>query len=583
MLTRGARYVQRNQYARSEPPSGPDGPSGPRGDREGAVPGVLQQPARAREQGSAEVFCCPGLCYRHRTGHGSLAKADAVRDGYPRLLGSAEACNITRMSKPSDKITPRAENFAQWYQDVILRADLAEPAEVVKGCMVIKPHGYAIWEILQAELDRRFKATGHKNAYFPLLIPESFLKREAEHVEGFSPELAVVTIAGGEPLEERYVIRPTSETIIGYFFARWIHSWRDLPLLINQWANVVRWELRTRMFLRTTEFLWQEGHTAHASAQEAHEEAVRMLQVYADVAEGVMAMPVIQGVKSQAERFAGAVRSYCLEAMMQNGLALQAGTSHELGQNFAKAFEIRFQNPAGELDHVWQTSWGVSTRLIGGLIMTHSDDPGLVLSPKPGANQAGVIPIYRKEQERAAILEKARELVAQLQAGGLLAEVDAREGYTPGYKFFHWEQRGIPVLLELGPRDLAADAVVVRRRDAPDKQSCPVSGLTEAVRKLLETLQAELLANARRRMQENTVRADTLEEVMEILADVNAEKGGGKFVAAHVKDDPACDVRLKEFKASVRCIPLRDDYDGPGRCIITGETVPQRAIIAKAY
>ena len=264
------------------------------------------------------------------------------------------------------KITPRAENFARWYQDVIAQAELAEPAEVVKGCMVIRPNGYAIWEKIQAELDQRFKATGHQNAYFPLLIPESFIKREAQHVEGFSPELAVVTIAGGEPLEERYVIRPTSETIIGHFYARWIKSWRDLPVLINQWANIVRWELRPRLFLRTTEFLWQEGHTVHRSEEEAERKAIRMLGVYADVAENVMAMPVIRGVKSSAERFAGAMRSFCIEAMMQNGLALQAGTSHELGQNFAKAFEIRFQNQAGELEYVWQTSWGVSTRLIGG-------------------------------------------------------------------------------------------------------------------------------------------------------------------------------------------------------------------------
>jgi prolyl-tRNA synthetase len=481
------------------------------------------------------------------------------------------------------KIMPRAENFARWYQDVIAQAELAEPAEVVKGCMVIRPNGYAIWERLQAELDARFKASGHQNAYFPLLIPESFLKREAEHVEGFSPELAVVTIAGGQPLEERYVIRPTSETIIGYFYARWIKSWRDLPVLINQWANVIRWELRTRLFLRTTEFLWQEGHTAHATEAEAREETLRMLDVYADVAENVMAIPVIRGLKSRAEKFAGAVRSFCIEAMMQNGLALQAGTSHELGQNFAKAFEIRFQNQAGELDYVWQTSWGVSTRLIGGLVMTHSDDRGLVLPPKLAARQAVVVPIYRKDEERTAVLGKANLLAEALRAAGLNVEVDNREGYTPGAKFYHWEQRGVPLVIELGPRDLASGTVVVRRRDAAEKQSRPVDSLVSTVQTTLAQMQSELLEKARRRMEENTILANSLDEVRSILDRATAEKGGGKFVMAHMKDDPACDARLKEFKASVRCIPLEDRYDGPGRCIITGETVPQRVVIAKAY
>ncbi|HEY7680031.1 MAG TPA: proline--tRNA ligase, partial [Terriglobia bacterium] len=399
------------------------------------------------------------------------------------------------------KITPRADNFARWYQDVIAQAELAEPAEVVKGCMVIRPNGYAVWEKLQAELDRRFKDTGHRNAYFPLLIPESFIRKEAEHVEGFSPQLAVVTIAGGEELEERYIIRPTSETIIGYFFARWIKSWRDLPLKINQWANIMRWELRTRLFLRTTEFLWQEGHTAHATEPEAHEETLRMLDVYADVVENVMAIPVIRGEKTQAERFPGAVRTYCIEAMMQNGLALQAGTSHELGQNFAKAFEIRFQNQAGGLDYVWQTSWGVSTRLIGGLIMTHSDDRGFVLPPRLASTQAVFIPIYRKDAERESVLAKTHQLVAELRAAGLAAEADDREGYTPGSKFFHWEQRGVPLIVELGPRDLAAEQVVVRRRDAAEKQTVPISGLLPSVRSALEQMQRELLEKARRRQE----------------------------------------------------------------------------------
>ena len=301
-------------------------------------------------------------------------------------------------------ITARAKDFAQWYQDVVLAGDMAEPAEIVKGCMVIRANGYAVWEVLQRELDARFKATGHQNMYFPLLIPKSFLEKEAEHVEGFSPELAVVTIAGGKELEEPYVIRPTSETIIGHFFAKWIQSWRDLPMLVNQWANVLRWELRTRMFLRTTEFLWQEGHTAHSTHEEALEEVLRMLDVYADVAENVMAMPVIKGLKTKSEKFAGALSSYSIEAMMQNGLALQAGTSHDLGQNFGKAFDVKFQSKEGQLDYVWQTSWGVSTRLVGGLIMSHSDDKGLVLPPKLAPTKAVVVPIYRKDEERASVI-----------------------------------------------------------------------------------------------------------------------------------------------------------------------------------
>src|SRR5579875_2282497 len=334
-------------------------------------------------------------------------------------------------------ITPRSQDFAAWYQDVVLQGDMAEPAEIVKGCMVIKANGYAVWETLQAELDRRFKATGHQNLYFPLLIPQSFLQREAEHVEGFSPELAVVTIAGGKELEEPYVIRPTSETIIGHFFSRWIQSWRDLPVLVNQWANIVRWELRTRMFLRTTECLWHESDTAHATHQEAVEEVLRMLDVYAEVAEDVMAMPVIKGVKTQAERFAGAVRTYSIEAMMQNGIALQSGTSHDLGQNFGKAFNVQFQNKAGQLEYVWQTSWGVSTRLIGGLVMTHSDDKGLVLPPRVAPVKAVLVPIYRKDEERSAVLEVATRIAAETGA-----KVDSRDSQSPGAKFFHWERLG---------------------------------------------------------------------------------------------------------------------------------------------
>jgi len=475
-------------------------------------------------------------------------------------------------------ITARAADFAAWYQDVVIQGDMAEPAEIVKGCMVIKPNGYAVWEALQRELDARFKATGHQNVYFPLFIPQSFLQKEAEHVEGFSPELAVVTIAGGKELEEPYVVRPTSETIIGHFFAKWIQSWRDLPLLVNQWANIVRWELRTRMFLRTTEFLWQEGHTAHATHEEAMEEVLRMLDVYADVAENVAAIPVIKGVKTRAEKFAGALRTYSIEAMMQNGLALQSGTSHDLGQNFGKAFNVQFQSKEGQLEYVWQTSWGLSTRMIGGVIMTHSDDKGLVLPPHLAPVKAVVVPIYRKDSDKAAVLDAANRIAKEVGA-----KVDDREGQSPGAKFFHWERRGVPVVLELGPRDLESGNVVLKRRDTGTKQPVPQAKLAELLPAELEKMQAEMLASARQRLADNTVLANSIEEVESILAEVTAERGGGKFVMAHLKDDPAVDARLKEFKATVRCIPLVDHYDGPGKCIVTGEPAEKRAVIAKAY
>jgi prolyl-tRNA synthetase len=476
------------------------------------------------------------------------------------------------------RITPRAQDFAAWYQDVVLEGDMAEPAEIVKGCMVIKPNGYAVWEALQRAFDERFKATGHQNVYFPLLIPQSFLKREAEHVEGFAPELAVVTIAGGKELEEPYVIRPTSETIVGHFFARWIHSYRDLPLLLNQWANVVRWELRTRLFLRTSEFLWQEGHTAHASHEEARAEVLRILDIYAEVAEDLMAMPVIKGMKTSTEKFAGALRSFSIEAMMQNGLALQAGTSHDLGQNFGRAFDVKFQTSEGKLDFVWQTSWGVSTRLIGGLIMTHSDDKGLVLPPKLAPVPVVLVPIYRKDEERASVIEAASKIAADLKL-----KLDSREGHTPGAKFFHWERRGVPIVLELGPRDLASGNVVLKRRDTGTKEIVPQSELKATIEATLAAQQAALHVAAKERLKQNCVTADSLPQVEEILRDVTAEKGGGKFVFAHIKDDPQCDARLKEFKATVRCIPLIDEHDGLGKCIITGEPVDRRAVIAKAY
>jgi len=470
------------------------------------------------------------------------------------------------------RITAREQDFAAWYQDVVIQGDMAEPAEIVKGCMVIKPNGYAVWEALQREFDARFKATGHQNVYFPLLIPESFLKKEAEHVEGFSPELAVVTIAGGKELEERYVIRPTSETIVGHFFAKWIQSWRDLPLLLNQWANVVRWELRTRLFLRTTEFLWQEGHTAHASHEEAVEEVLRILDIYADVAEQTMAMPVIKGVKTSSEKFAGALKSYCIEAMMQNGMALQAGTSHDLGQNFGRAFDVKFQSKEGTLDYVWQTSWGVSTRLIGGLIMTHSDDKGLVLPPRVAPVKAVIVPIFRKDEERVKVMEAARKLAA---ATG--AKVDERDGQSAGAKFFHWERQGVPVVMELGPRDVAAGNVVLKRRDTGAKESVALAGAASRLSELLEQIQLDLFDAAKQRLKKNCVPANSIGEVEEILSQ------GGKFVMAHLKDDARCDARLKEFKATVRCIPLVDEFDGAGDCVVTGESVERRVVIAKAY
>jgi prolyl-tRNA synthetase len=479
---------------------------------------------------------------------------------------------------PESPITPRSQDFAQWYQDVVLQGDMAEPAEVVKGCMVIKPNGYAVWEGLQRALDDRFKATGHQNAYFPLLIPQSFMNKEAEHVEGFSPELAVVTVAGGKELEEPYVIRPTSETIIGHFFARWIQSWRDLPLLINQWANIIRWEMRTRMFLRTTEFLWQEGHTAHSTHEEALEEVLRILDIYADVAENVAAIPVIKGMKTSAEKFAGAVRTYSIEAMMQNGLALQAGTSHDLGQNFGRAFDVQFQNKEGQRDYVWQTSWGVSTRMIGGVVMTHSDDKGLVLPPHLAPIKAVLVPIFRKDEEKQAVMEAAHKIARDVGA-----KVDDREGRTPGAKFFHWERHGVPVVIELGPRDLAANKVVLKRRDTGVKEPVAQEGLAAKVSATLESIQQSLYSAAKERLKANTVLADSIEEVESILQEASAEKGGGRFVMAHIKDDPACDARIKEFKATIRNIPLVDEYDGPGKCIVTGETVDRRALIAKAY
>lgn len=497
--------------------------------------------------------------------------------------------------RKAGKITPRAEDYPQWYQDVIREADLAEPAKVVKGCMVIKPYGYAIWEKIQRALDARFKETGHQNAYFPLLVPQSFITKEAEHVEGFAPELAVVTHAGGEALEEPYVIRPTSETIIGHFFGKWVSSYRDLPLMINQWANVMRWELRTRMFLRTTEFLWQEGHTAHADHQEAIEEVERMLGVYSEFAHGMMAMPVICGTKTASEKFAGAEQSLCIEALMQDGKALQAGTSHDLGQNFGRAFDVKFQSESGELDYVWQTSWGVSTRLIGGLIMTHSDDEGLVLPPRLAPIHAVIVPIYRSDEQKASVLEAARALQQELQAIDLAPPrsrfrdflevvVDDRD-IRPGAKYYHWERRGVPMRIELGPKDLEKGQVCVKMRvDGPagtGKQFLDRATFVATVQERLDTYQNGLLEQAQKRMVEQTVVLDTWEQFLDTFS---GEKS--TFAWCHWDGTAETEAAIKaETRVTIRCVPLPGfgPEPEPGRCIKSGRPSARRVLMAKAY
>lgn len=483
-------------------------------------------------------------------------------------------------NKDLSRITPRSESYPDWYQDVIREGQLAEVAGIVKGCMVIKPNGYAIWEKIQAELDRQFKATGHKNAYFPLLIPKSFLEKEAEHVEGFSPELAVVTIAGGEELEEPLVIRPTSETVIGHFFSQWIQSWRDLPMLINQWANVMRWELRTRMFLRTSEFLWQEGHTAHADHEEALEEVLRMLDVYAAFAEDFMAMPVIRGKKSETEKFAGAVASYTIEAMMQDGKALQAGTSHDLGQNFGRAFDVQFQNKEGKLDYVWQTSWGVSTRLIGGLVMSHSDDAGLVIPPKLAPLHAAIVPFFRKkEDENARVKEAGAKLAADLEAAGVTTKFDDMDG-APGPKFYKYEREGVCLRIGIGPRDLDNNQAEFKRRDEEDKTTVPLDRIVEHAKDSLVKMQADLFERAKKRRDDNIVRVDSHDDFVSLMNDEN------KFAYAHWDGTKATEAKVKqETGATIRCIPL--DGQGfeaePGECVITGAPSARRVIWAKAY
>ncbi len=475
-------------------------------------------------------------------------------------------------------LTPRAVDFSAWYNEVIARAELADYSPV-RGCMVIRPNGYAIWEEMQRALDGMFKATGHQNAYFPLFIPQSFLSREAAHVEGFAPETALVTHGGGKELEEPLVIRPTSETIIYSMYAKWIQSWRDLPVLINQWANVVRWEMRTRLFLRTTEFLWQEGHTAHASEAEAEEETILILGIYRRFMEEWMAMPPLTGRKTDSERFAGAVRTYACEALMQDRRALQAGTSHNLGQNFAKVFDVTYQTAAGGLDHVWNTSWGVSTRLVGALIMTHADDQGMVCPPRLAQYQAVIVPIYRKEEERVAVLEAAERLRRELQAAGIRIHLDDRDGLKPGAKYYEWEGRGVPLRLEVGPRDVAAGTVMLAKRTG-GKAPLPMAGIVEGLRGAMEDLQRDLLDTARRRREEASHRGVSRDDFLRIMAD----EGG--FVYGGWCGDAKCEADIKEqTKATIRVLPDEEfrSASTPERCLWCNRESVAEAVWAKAY
>ncbi|MBI2194523.1 MAG: proline--tRNA ligase [Planctomycetes bacterium] len=472
-------------------------------------------------------------------------------------------------------ITPRSQDYSRWYTDIVLRAELADYAPV-KGCMVIRPYGYSIWEKMQRELDDRFKATGHLNAYFPLFIPESFLKKEAEHVKGFAPECAVVTHGGGKPLEEPLYVRPTSETIIWNTYKGWIHSYRDLPLLINQWCNVVRWEMRTRLFLRTTEFLWQEGHTAHATEEEARSETMRMLEVYRDFAEGVMALPVVPGRKTENEKFAGAVETYSIEAMMQDRHALQAGTSHYLGQNFAKAFDVQYQDAGGQLQYVHATSWGVSTRLIGALVMAHSDDQGLVLPPKLAPIEAVIVPIWKDDATKTLVLQAARALAADYPRR-LAIRVDDREGFNPGWKYNEWEMRGVPVRIELGPRDLQAQQVVAVRRDTGEKLKVPLGDAIPRVTSLLDEMQAGILKKAKAFLDAHTRPIDTYAEFRQFH-----ETGSG-FANAHWCGSADCEKSVaEETKATIRNIPLSAP-EQPGRCVRCGQPSARRVLFAQAY
>jgi len=471
------------------------------------------------------------------------------------------------------EITPKSEDFSQWYVDVIVKSELADYSPV-RGCIVIRPYGYAIWENIQKLLDRRFKETGHKNAYFPIFIPESLLQKEAEHVEGFAPEVAWVTHGGQDELAERLAVRPTSETIICSMYSKWIQSWRDLPVLINQWANVVRWEKSTKPFLRTTEFLWQEGHTAHRTEEEAEEETLRMLQIYRDFAENDLAIPVISGRKSENEKFAGALRTYTIEAMMSDGKALQAGTSHNLGQHFSKVFNIQFLDQDGKLKYVWQTSWGVSTRLIGALIMTHGDDRGLKLPPRIAPIQVIIVPIFGKKKEE--VLAKSRELY-QLLKEKFRVELDDRDEYTPGWKFNEWEMRGVPVRLEIGPRDLEQNQVMLVRRDTGEKILVKEADLLNFLNDLMEDIQANMFRQAKKFMDDNTHTATNFEELKELLIN----KRG--FVKAMWCGDGECEKKVKEeTTATLRCIPFEQEVISD-KCAVCGKKADKMVYFAKSY
>jgi prolyl-tRNA synthetase len=487
-------------------------------------------------------------------------------------------------------LTNREENYSQWYNDLVIKADLAENS-AVRGCMVIKPYGYAIWEKIQAELDRLFKATGHVNAYFPLFIPKSFLSKEAAHVEGFAKECAVVThyrlktdesgkgiiVDPSAKLEEELIIRPTSETIIWNSYKNWIQSYRDLPILINQWANVVRWEMRTRLFLRTAEFLWQEGHTAHATREEAIEETEKMINVYASFAENSMALPVIKGYKTENERFAGAVDTFAIEALMQDGKALQAGTSHFLGQNFAKAFDVQFTDKSGKLDYVWATSWGVSTRLMGAIIMGHADNNGLVLPPKLAPIQVVIVPIFKNNEQLDQISETAVQIKKELESKGISVKYDNRDNNTPGFKFAEYELKGVPVRLALGPRDLQNKTIEVARRDTLTKETISLDTVVDHVTKLLDNIQSDIFNRALKFRNENTFYVDSWDEFVKVLDN----KGG--FIMAHWDGTTETETKIKEeTKATIRCIPF-DSPEEEGKCIYTGKPSRRRVLFARSY
>jgi prolyl-tRNA synthetase len=475
------------------------------------------------------------------------------------------------------KLPTRADDFSEWYNQLVLRAELADYAPV-RGCMIVRPYGWALWENITAQLDRRFKATGHLNAAFPLLIPRSFIEKEKSHVAGFSPELAVVTIGGGEKLEEPLVIRPTSETIIGHAYAKWIQSYRDLPVLINQWNSVVRWELRTKLFLRTLEFFWQEGHTAHATAEEGEAETRQMLDVYTDFAMREAAVPVIPGRKSDTEKFAGADITYSLEAMMGDCKALQFCTSHNLGQNFAKAFEIKYLDKTGVQQHCWTTSWGLSTRVVGAIIMVHGDDQGLILPPRLAPFQVVIVPIFKTDEEKASVMDAARKIRAELVAADIRTKMDEREGASPGFKFNDWEMRGVPLRIELGPKDVAKGSVVLARRDRPGKEGkafVPQAGLADAVKKLLDEIQQAIFDRALAFRKDHTVEPKDYGEFKTAV-----ERG---FALTHWCGNADCEAKIKEeTKATMRCIPLEQSGE-PGKCVACGLAAKDKAIFAKAY